>query len=1283
MLKMKGPIVLLIMLVSLATTRVAGQSFIEWKIEWGKTEEVLFENEKYLVPTINKHIFNHFDPQLKFTRKVSNKNTYSLSLENILSVNASSEDINYIEKVDLSLPNEAQIDFKTANAGREKFITASVMPFYKENGQIKKITSFTINYTSSPAAEEIPAKDFASSSVLAEGTWYKIAVSENGIYKVDYDFMQSCGFSVSSLASSSIHLYGNGEGVLPVDNDAPRTDDLASNAILMQDGGDGVFGPGDFFLFYGRGPHQFSSTLTNNLYVRNTNSNATESNYFIHVDANKPANRIQNQASSSLSPNTTATHFDHVEHHEVETKNLMKGGQRWYGEMFDSQLSYSFNFPFLDIDPTADLNVRLAIASNPRNDGSTFEIDVNGTNLKTLSISKIGADYRRLVELLTTTSSQENIRVDLTMNRSTPDVLTYLDYITVQGRRRLRARGTNTLFRDFQTVGSGNITRFNIENGANYSIWEITDWQNPKRQLGTSSGSDFEFVVPTDSLRSFLAFNSASYQVPTRIGSVANQNLHGLAQADYIIVTPKQFREQAIRLANLHRSKGLVVHVVTQQQVFNEFSSGMPDPIAIRSLLKMFYDRGQQSGGLLPKYLLLFGDGIYDNRGLTSSQNYLLTYQVANSENHISALVADDFFGFLDDNEGYNLTDLLDVGIGRLLVSSTKIADEQVDKIEHYMNNGSEFFTDPGDCDCPLDKTRSTFGDWRMRYVQIADDEQSGGVFVTTDTEPQVDIVEGYRKEMNVDKIYLDAYEQITTAGGQRYPGVNEAINDRIRRGSLVMNYVGHGGEVGVAEERVITVPQIQAWKNSAALPLIVSATCEFTKFDDPDRVSAGEWVSLNPKGGAIALMTTTRSVFISVNTQVMKSFFREVFQRNEDSLALTFGEIIQNTKNGTGTVSDNSRCFTLIGDPGLRIALPQHKVVLDSIRREGSTALMDTVRALDKITVVGHMEDLFGNALNTFNGVASPTLYDKPKTFFTLGQDDESDVLPFELQKNALYKGQATVKNGRFEMTFIVPKDIDYKLGFGKLSMYADNDVEDAMGYNDTVVVGGINPDGLDDDRGPDIELYMNDYTFVNGGLTNESPMFIAKLFDENGINAVGNGIGHDLTAVLDEETGNPIVMNEYYLADLDTYQSGEVRYRLNDLEPGRHTITFKAWDVNNNSSATTLEFEVQEEALPTLNHVLNYPNPFTTKTEFFFEHNQVNTPLQTQIQIFTISGRLVKTLNQLVTTSGFRSAGIEWDGRDDFGDQLAKGVYVYRVSVETPGGEKADAWEKLVILK
>jgi hypothetical protein len=463
---------------------------------------------------------------------------------------------------------------------------------------------------------------------------------------------------------------------------------------------------------------------------------------------------------------------------------------------------------------------------------------------------------------------------------------------------------------------------------------------------------------------------------------------------------------------------------------------------------------------------------------------------------------------------------------------------------------------------------------------------------------------------------------------------------------------------------------------------LFVTSTCEFTKFDDPSRESIGELISLNPKGGSIALMTTTRSVYISINTLVVASLFNHVIERDANFDPLAFGEIMRRVKNSSGT-SPNRRCFNLIGDPALKICLPKWRIVTDSINHVSVSNGADTIRALTKMHVVGHLEDYNGNKLTAFNGVLSPTIFDKPKKVQTLGNDQNSPIITFKTQKNALYKGRATVANGDFKFEFIVPKDIDFNYGRGKISYYADNKVVDADGWDTTFVVGGINPNPPVDNVGPELKIYLNDDSFVNGSISSANPLLVVEAYDEFGINTVGNGIGHDITAVLDGNTGNPIVLNEYYKSNLDSYQNGKLQYTLRNMSVGSHTLDVKVWDVNNNSNTIRLDFTVTEDQEVQLDHVLNYPNPFTTHTTFMYEHNQSCASLETQINIYTVSGRLVKTINQLVPTNGFRVEGISWDGKDDFGDQLAKGVYVYQLKVTMPDGKKAQKMEKLVLLK
>lgn len=1238
-----------------------------------------------LIPNIEGQMLDGRRPNFSWTKRVSDKSGYELSLEIISTEPARKVEIIYLNSNHIEV-GEPSYYLSTTNAREEKYIVLNLFPFVKIGTIIHRVTGVVVKSTAIPAAPIINQKDFTSNSVLAPGSgyWYKISVLEDGIHKLDKVFLEACGIDLSTVNPQDINIYGNGDGRLPELNSTPRTDDLAKNAIYIAGEVDGVFDDDDYILFYGWGPHRW---YPSSLYGFNQDRNpySEYSYYFINVNSADTPLRI----TTELSTDDAITHFvneySYHDVHESDQVSLVKGGQRWYGEKFDSETQRTIAFNVPNIVSGSPAGFRASMASNANTSAGTSQsYSVGGTTLFSASLPT-GSDWGRTEYSFNQNNPASYIPLTINVVKNSPDVIAYLDRVLLNCRRSLVMMGTQFNFRDTSSIGVGNVSQFTVSSfpSTDGFVWDVTNRHEPHIIDGAVSGNDYIFRLHTDTLREFVVSDGLNFKTPGRVGVVEYQNLHGLPQAEQLIVTNKAFLAQANRLADLHRGQGHTVHVVTTEQVFNEFSSGALDACAIRSFAKMFYDRGASAPETRPKSLLLFGDGTYDPKNrVANNNNYVMTYQVLESEDHIGALVTDDFYGLLDDNESISPNDLLDIGVGRLLISDNQMAQEQVDKIEHYMKNGSNLYSTEN-TNCGSDGGSSTFGDWRVRYVQIADDEENG-YFVNTDVEPQYDSVTKNYPSMNCDKIYLDAYQQEVTAGGQRYPDVNVAIDDRMERGALVVNYVGHGGEVGVAEERVITVPQIQSWKNIDKMPLMVSATCEFTKYDDPDRVSAGEWASINAYGAAIALMTTTRSVYFGVNTDTGKSFFSHVFEREANHEPKTFGEIIRNTKNSVLGGGSNKRSFTLIGDPALQIALPRMNVVTDSINGISPAVEMDTIRALSKVTIKGHLEDFDGNILTGFNGLVYPSVFDKPKEQKTLSNDGStSPEISFDIQANKLYRGKASVKNGYFEFSFIVPKDINYAFDFGKVSYYAENGVTDALGDEQRVYVGGVDPVGISDNQGPQVELYLNDENFVSGGISDETPILLAKLFDENGINAVGNGVGHDLTAVLDGETGKPFVLNDYYTADVDSYQSGEIRYNFTELEPGEHTLTVKVWDVNNNSSEASIDFVVKAKEKLTLDHVLNYPNPFTTRTEFYFEHNQVCNELETQIQIFTVSGRLVRTINQLVHTEGFRSEGIVWDGLDDFGDQLAKGVYVYRVKVKGPDGTTDEKLEKLVILR
>jgi hypothetical protein len=848
--------------------------------------------------------------------------------------------------------------------------------------------------------------------------------------------------------------------------------------------------------------------------------------------------------------------------------------------------------------------------------------------------------------------------------------------------------GNEVAFRDFNSYGIGQIAEFNIADAStNTLVWDISDLQNVKQIQGILNGNTYTFRANADTVFEYVAFNNGSNAIkePVSFGIVENQNLHGLGFYDMIIVSHSLFVEQSQRLADLHyATDGLKSLVVTPQKIYNEFSGGSQDATAIKQFMMMFYDRAVTAAEL-PKYLLLMGDASYKNRGRSTvgNTNFVVCFESANGVSYINSYVSDDYFGLLDESEGEGLTEQMDVAVGRIPVKTKDEAKAVVDKIFAYLQPQSIEIANPSFCGTAGSVSS---GDWRNIICFVADDEDNNLHF--SQSERLAIYVDSTYHDYNIDKIYIDAFKQQSAAGGARYPDVNTAINQRVDRGALIVNYTGHGGETGWSQERILEVKDIESWNNANRLPLFVTATCEFSRFDDPARTSAGEEVILRPNGGGIGLLTTTRLAYANFNETLNRNFYQNVFVR--DSITKLFprvGDVCTTTKNKTAAVSSgtsNHRNFSLLCDPAVRLNFPDYKVYTQSINDQPVTFLGDTLKSLTKITIKGYLANLSGTKLTSYNGILFPTVFDKETKLKTLANDAQlSSAQNFKMRKSIMYRGKASVSNGEFTFSFVVPKDIDYAFGPGRISYYAADGVNDANGFNESFIVGGTNPNAPTDGDGPKIDLFMNDNKFVAGSITNESPDLLGVLFDDNGINTVGNGIGHDLVAVLDENTEKSIVLNDFYQADLNSYQSGIVRYPFTKLSEGKHTLTLRAWDVYNNSNTANTDFVVSSSANLALQHVLNYPNPFTTYTKFMFEHNKPCETLDVSIQVFTVSGRLVKTLETLVKCEGFRSEQITWDGLDDFGDRIGRGVYVYRLKVTAPDGSWADKYEKLVVLK
>ena len=1169
---------------------------------------------------------------------------------------------------------------------------------YRRNpgtGVLEKLVDFEVDLISSGiGGAGKPKSNYPSNSKLNSGDWFRVTVPKDGVYRMTYEFLRDLGVNVQGLASDRINVFGNHHGLLPFTNAALPATDLVTNEIEVVDGGDGVFGPGDFLLFYASGP--WSWTPVDTLYTHTKHVYTDSASYFVGIDAGPPM-RISDAALHPGPADRTIRNFNERQVIERDLVNLIKSGRTWYGEVFDLTTTYSYSFDTPFLVPGAPVALEFSGAARTLNSGvvtnsSSFAVSSGGAfstsfNVQGVGVSTSGAVGRNFLQTFNWNASGSSVPVTVTFTKF--DQLSsvgWMNFLRLNCMRELRMWGDQLAFRSFASVGTGAVSEFVIDQASSVQrIWDITDPAAPKRVAFTTSGQQKSFIVETDTLRQFIAFRDQNYLTPTRVGRMPNQDLHATAMGtDLVIVCPPEFNGAAQRLANARVQEGLQVLICTPQQVFNEYSSGMRDATAIKRFMRMLYDKATTPEEL-PRYLLLFGDGSYNNISLSfSNQNWVPSYQTEDAINYSFSYTSDDYFGLLDPNEGESTADLVDIGIGRIVAHNSQQANEVVDKILGYdrqqmLNTNSSSCTTTGD---------GGIADWRTHVLFVSDD-QEGDAFEGEIHMNQSDFlarrVENEHPFLNTEKIYLDAYQQITTPGGERYPQGTADLRDKVQKGMLVVNYIGHGGEVGWAHERLLDNATIMGWSNKDRLPLFMTATCEFSRWDDPGRTSAGELVLLNPNGGGVALFTTTRLAYSSQNFTLANDFYDYAF-RTEDELGRVsrLGDVYRRTKRDIATTQGslrNHRNFTLLGDPSMRMALPRETIRITSYT-DTLGVPVDTLKALSTVRISGYVDNGSGQPLTSFNGVVVPVVYDKQQTQATL-QNDGGNPFYFGIRKSVIYRGRASVVNGQFSFTFVVPKDINYQVDRGRVACYAESATTNAAGFDNDHLVGSSASNAVLDENGPRIELYMNDERFVRGGITDENPLLFARIFDENGINTVGTSIGHDLLATLNENSDQAIVLNDVYEADLDTYKSGQVRYRFSKLPEGRHTLRLKAWDSFNNSSESTTEFVVAPSAELALAHVLNYPNPFTTSTQFFFEHNRPCTTLDVQLQVFTVSGRLVKSIAQQVTCDGFRGEPMAWDGRDDFGDKLGRGVYVYRLQVASPEGEKAEKFEKLVILR
>lgn len=1159
---------------------------------------------------------------------------------------------------------------------KKPFALIRIPAFSDQSGHLKQVNRFVIDVVESSVATPVAAKTTAANTPLATGNWYKIAINANGIHKIDYDFVvNKLGVDPSKINPSNIRVFGNGGYMLSENNSVGRKADLEELAISVNDGNDGNFGPGDYFLFYGIGTTKWLPDVTAGRFYHEKNLYEDKAYYFVNFD--EKGKRLSTQ-SSSLTSNTVSNNYNDFYLYEQDLNNPAKYGKNWVGEEFSTLAgkidNRTFEFDLGNLSDSAFYKVVLASrgASTPNN----FILDKNGQTIGTFSLgaSAWNDDVPPMTLKVVTwkdVNSNGKNTIKLTFRPSQSDVTGYLDYIEVNTRKQLAYNGSPFVFRDITTYGSGKVVKYNIANANNdLQVWDVTDLHAAVKMNGSVSGSVYSYVQDAATLHEFAVVSGNNAPLPEYAGKVDNQNLHGEGLVDYIIVTAPQFEAAANSLADFHRhNSNLSVLVTTPQKVYNEFSSGGQDISAIRDFVKMFYDRAGTDVNLMPKYLLLLGDASYDYRDRVSGNtNFVPTFESEESFNRIASYSGDDFFGFLDDNEdieNMNIANTLDIGMGRFPVKTLTEAMAMVDKIKAY-------------------KSPESLGPWRISTTLVTDNEDDAGPHME-DGEIMDTTITNRSNLYNSSKIYLDAVPFVSTPGGARAPQANKSINDQIFKGTLLLNYNGHGNIDVLAHERIITQDDYSKWNNLHKMPFMITATCDFGQFDQPQFVSAGEQIVLKKDGGAIASLTTTQLVYQDPNRIINKDFLDAQFDR-ENGKWHTFGDALRIGKNKTYSVSgtsssyiENFRKFALLGDPALTPNFPEQYIYTESIKDGYTGQVVTTLSALGSYTISGFVGDENKQLLSGFNGRVTLVIYDKPRTVKTITGINKT----FKVRNNIIYRGKATVTNGKFSVSFIAPKDINYEIGKGKISFYAENGQIDGAGFDTSYNVGGYSDYPVLESKPPVVRPYIGDSLFKNGGLTGTNSLLFVILEDETGINVSGNAVGHDLIGVLDGNVESPFVLNDYYETAANTYKKGYVNFPMTNLANGRHRLKVKAWDVNNNSGEGTVDFEVADGKLVKMQRLSNYPNPFKDKTHFVFEHNHPEEYLYSEIYIYSMDGRLVRTLKQVYEAGAGASRELVWDGTDVSGATLPSGVYLYKLQIVSENGAKDVAYQKLVIAR
>lgn len=1091
---------------------------------------------------------------------------------------------------------------------------------------------------------------YAERSVLADGHWVKIRVSESGVCRMSFSELRSAG-----LEPSQVRVFGYGGAQKEQDFSKPNIDDLPQVPVYVGE---------DYILFYVQGPISWTYNGSRFAHTRNTYS---DFGYYLLSDDAGDMLLFPEAEAVSGSP-TDVTYYSYYQVHDEDSVNLIDrtgvsgGGRTFYGEQFAAGQTRTFTFstPYANGDNSS---VYIDMAANAATT-STVKAKLNNTSSKSIYISSIPDHYTFGVAgtiSMNGASEEQNQRVTMQFVNSNASALAWLNYIEITTPSELVMTGSYMGIRSLVNRNTTNPVRFLLRNTtASTQIWDVTDLAAIQRMPTTMVDDQLAWVgTQADGVHEYIAVNTdgTKFVQAEVVGEVKNQNLHALSNIDYIIICPEGYEDVSEDLAKAHEAKQAITYaIVTDQQVYNEFSSGTPDATAYRWLMKMLYDRAKNGIGQQPRWLLLMGHGTFDNRKLlrNSGTSLLLTYQSKNSVNEIKAYATDDYFAYLDDNEGaIDTQGRMDIGVGRLPVESLDEARTTVDKLIQYIRNEQT-------------------GKWKNQLVYLADDGENGTH--TETAEKSAELVRIKNPDFIVHKIFLDAYPQEVNASGESYPLAKNRVLNLLKNGVLFFNYSGHGGYNAITNESILNLKDIAGMTNKNQA-FWLFATCNFAQCDAGKR-SAAETAVLNPKGGAIGILAATRTVYASQNTNLNRSVCDTLFGHSDVfHYDMTLGEAISIGKNLLGS-DENKLAYVLLGDPCMRLNYPTDYHV-------ETLTEMDTLNALSVQHVEGRIIDEDLNIVSDFNGKVDITIYDKMQSIPTRDNDNvggDPRVIAYNDYPNTIFSGATDVKDGLFNYTFMVPKDIRYNFDNGRIVYYAVTadslETAEAVGHFEQFIIGGTGSTVAIDTIGPEMEIYLNSPAFRNGDKTYATPRFFANLYDKNGINTAGAGIGHDLMLIIDDDPKMIYSLNEYFTAANNSYQAGQVSYLMEELANGPHSLTFRAWDLLNNSTTKSLNFIVEAGLDPSIYNVTTYPNPVQQSgvVHLIVNYDQPDELIETEIYLYNTAGQMVyshKQDNPDAVSINLPSLG------------LNTGVYIYSVKIKSASSKYSTTSGKIIVTK